>query len=185
MFLRARPTPLDGLTLLERAPVRDHRGFFERLISIEDAPGIFRERRIQQVNRTLTTRRGTIRGLHFQGDPEPDLKVVTCIRGRVYDLAVDLRSGSATFLAWHAEILGAHRSASLVIPEGFAHGFQTLEDDCEMVYVHAGRYRPSAEGGFNALDPRLAIPWPEAVTDISDRDRRLPNIPVTFGGIVG
>ena len=180
-----RATLLEGLTLLERAPVHDHRGFFERLISTEDAPDIFIDRHIQQVNRTLTTRRGTIRGLHFQGSPEPDLKVVTCIRGHVFDVAVDLRPGSATFLGWHAEILGADRSLSLVIPEGFAHGFQTLEDDCEMVYVHAGRFRPSAEGGFNALDPRLAIPWPEAVTDMSDRDRHLPNIPMTFDGIVG
>jgi dTDP-4-dehydrorhamnose 3,5-epimerase len=183
MPITTRPTPLRDLILLERAPVRDQRGYFERLLSVEDVQDVLGDRRIQQVNRTVTTRRGTVRGLHFQGPPEPDLKVVTCIRGQVFDVAVDLRPGSDTFLAWHAEILGADRWASLVIPEGFAHGFQTLEDDCELVYVHTGRYVPAAEGGFDAMDPRLAITWPEALTVISDRDRLLPAIPSTFHGI--
>jgi dTDP-4-dehydrorhamnose 3,5-epimerase len=182
-MLTPHRTPLDGLVLLERPPRRDHRGYFDRLLALEDVGEIVGERRIQQVNRTLTRPRGTIRGLHFQRLPEPDLKVVTCIRGRVYDVAVDLRAGSPTLLAWQAEILGEDRWASLVIPEGFAHGFQTLEDDCEMVYVHFGRYRPAAEGGFDALDLRLAITWPEAVTTMSDRDRGLPSIPVDFQGI--
>jgi dTDP-4-dehydrorhamnose 3,5-epimerase len=177
-------TSLDGVVTFERMPVHDHRGYFERLVSVEDARDAIGDRRIQQVNRTLTKRRGTVRGLHFQDRSEPDLKVVTCIRGMVFDVVVDLRRGSPTFLGWHAEVLESGRSLSLVIPEGCAHGFQTLEDDCEMVYVHTGRYRPSAEGGFSALDPRLAIPWPEALADISERDRNLPDIPAGFDGIV-
>jgi dTDP-4-dehydrorhamnose 3,5-epimerase len=179
----ARSTPISGLTVLERTLVHDDRGFFDRLISVDDAPEIFEQRTIYQVNRTLTTRRGTIRGLHFQVPPVSDLKIVTCVRGRVLDVAVDLRRTSPTFLAWHAELLDSASSLSIVIPEGFAHGFQTLEDECELVYIHTGPYRPAAEGGFSSLDPRLAIPWPEVITSMSERDRHLPNVPDDFDGI--
>ncbi len=98
----------------------------------------------------------------------------TCLRGEVFDVAVDLRDNSPTFLRWHAEVLSAENHKTLVIPEGFAHGFQTLADDCEMLYFHTAAYHASAEDGLNALDPGLAIKWPLDVDVLSDRDRATP-----------
>jgi dTDP-4-dehydrorhamnose 3,5-epimerase len=101
---------------------------------------------------------------------------VSCLRGEVFDVAVDLRDNSPTFLRWHAEVLSADNHKTLVIPKGFAHGFQTLTDDCEMLYFHTAAYQPGAEGGLNVLDPRLAIKWPLDVDVLSDRDRSHPMI---------
>ena len=127
-----------------------------------------------QVNHTLTAKRGTVRGLHFQCPPYAETKLVNCLRGEVFDVAVDLRQGSPTFLQWHAEILTANNHKTLLIPEGFAHGFQTLTEDCELLYFHTAAYQPSAEGGLNAQDPRLDIDWPTTVTELSARDAAYP-----------
>ena len=164
-------TPLSGLTLLQRHPIGDQRGYLERLFCREELAAIIGGRAIIQINHTLTARSGTIRGMHFQRAPHAEMKLVTCLHGEVFDVAVDLRRDSPTFLHWHAEHLGADNHRTLVIPEGFAHGFQTLTDDCELIYLHTALYNPAAEGGLNALDPRLAIGWPLPVTEISERDR--------------
>jgi dTDP-4-dehydrorhamnose 3,5-epimerase len=111
------------------------------------------------------------------------MKIVSCLRGSVFDVAVDLRRGSQTFLSWHGRTLSAENGESLVIPEGFAHGFQTLEPDCELLYVHTARYIPSAESGLDALDPLLDIIWPLEVTERSNRDAALQGS-VGFEGIV-
>lgn len=123
-----------------------------------------------QVNHTLTRRRGTVRGMHFQWPPHAETKFVSCLAGEILDVAVDLRRHSPTFLRWHGEILSVANQRSLLIPEGFAHGFQALTDDCELLYLHTAAYAPGAEGALNALDPRLAIAWPLPVTDRSERD---------------
>jgi dTDP-4-dehydrorhamnose 3,5-epimerase len=101
----------------------------------------------------------------------------------VFDVAVDLRRGSPTFLSWHAELLSAENHKTFVIPEGFAHGFQTLCDNCEMLYFHTAAYSPEAEGGLNALDPRLAIRWPLPVSGLSPRDASHPRVEANFAGI--
>lgn len=98
--------------------------------------------------------------MHFQRTPHAEMKLVSCVRGLVFDVAVDLRRGSPTFLRWHSELLSADNHKTLVIPEGFAHGFQTLTDDCEMLYLHTTAYAPDAEAGLNPQDARLAIAWP-------------------------
>jgi dTDP-4-dehydrorhamnose 3,5-epimerase len=98
----------------------------------------------------MTLRRGTVRGLHFQRPPHAEAKLVTCLHGQVFDVAVDLRAGSPTFLQWHAEELTESNGRSLLIPEGFAHGFQTLSEHCELLYVHSATFVPSSEGGINA-----------------------------------
>ena len=176
-------TPIGGLISVERQCAQDQRGFFSRFFCAQELADAGFDRPIAQINHTLTRRRGTVRGLHFQYPPHAEDKLVSCIRGRVFDVAVDLRRGSATFLAWHGEILSVKNGGGLLIPRGFAHGFQALEDDCELLYLHSAPYDAEAEGALNARDPRLSIEWPLAFTDISDRDSTHPLITPDFTGI--
>ena len=111
------------------------------------------------------------------------MKLVTCLRGAVWDVAVDLRTGSPTFLAWHGETLSAENHRALLIPPGFAHGFQTLTDEAELLYCHSAAYSPGAEGALNLLDPRLAIDWPRPIGEISERDRDHPRLSADFEGL--
>ena len=175
-------TPLSGLRILQRKPIGDSRGYLERLFCAEELQALVPGKHIAQINHTLTANRGTVRGLHFQRPPHAETKFVSCVRGEVFDVAVDLRHNSPTFLRWHAEVLSADNHKTLVIPEGFAHGFQTLTDDCEMLYFHTAAYQAEAEGGLNALDFRLAIKWPLGVTILSDRDRSHPMLTNEFEG---
>jgi len=181
--LEIREGSIPGLKVLDRGVVSDHRGFLERLFSAHEFRPLMGDRPIAQVNRSLTQRRGTVRGMHFQSPPHAELKLVTCLRGRVFDVAVDVRHDSATFLRWHAELLDASEHTSLLIPEGFAHGFQALSDDCEMLYFHTAAYEPSAEGGLNPKDPGLSIAWPEEVVELSARDSSFPLIASGFDGV--
>jgi dTDP-4-dehydrorhamnose 3,5-epimerase len=176
------PTPIQGLVALRRKQQADARGFLERMYCAGELAPVCADRRIMQINRTLTRRAGTVRGLHFQHPPHAELKIVSCLRGSVFDVAVDVRRGSPTFLTWHGRVLSAANGESLVIPEGFAHGFQTLEPDCELLYLHTSNYAPSAEGGLNALDPALEIAWPLAVAERSDRDAALQDS-ASFEGV--
>jgi dTDP-4-dehydrorhamnose 3,5-epimerase len=121
--------------------------------------------------------------MHFQNPPHAEMKLVRCLKGRVWDVAVDLRSGSPTFLRWHAEELAPEGARMLVIPEGCAHGFQALEPESELLYLHTAFYAPEAEGGVSYADPRLAITWPLPVSDLSPRDRSQPPIDHDFRGI--
>lgn len=178
------PTPMTGLTRVERKRLEDHRGFLSRLFCAEEFRAIGFDKPISQVNHTLTRRAGTIRGLHFQRPPHAEIKLVSCLRGEVFDVAIDLRQHSPTFLHWHGEILSAVNQRSLLIPEGFAHGFQTLTDHCELVYCHTAAYRSEAEGALHVLDPRLAIAWPLAMTDLSERDRHHPLLDLDFAGLI-
>lgn len=177
------PTRIAGLMALQRKPIGDARGFLERLYCEQELRPLLGEVRIQAVNRTRTARRGTVRGLHFQRPPHVEDKVVQCLRGEVLDVAVDLRRGSPTFLRWHAEVLSAENHRTLLVPRGFAHGFQTLCDDCEMLYLHTAAHHPASEGGLDALDPRLAIQWPLQVSERSARDRGHPPLEASFTGI--
>jgi dTDP-4-dehydrorhamnose 3,5-epimerase len=176
-------TPINGLRLLQRKPVSDGRGYLERLFCADELETIVPGKTIVQVNRTRTTQCGVVRGMHFQLPPYAEVKFVSCLRGEVFDVAVDIRRGSASFLQWHAEILGENNHKTLVIPEGFAHGFQTLTEDCELLYFHTTAYRPSAEGRLNAQDPRLAIQWPLTITELSSRDAAQPMLTDEFAGI--
>jgi len=176
-------TSLHGLIVMQRKPIGDSRGYLDRLFCEEELQGLIPGKGIAQINRTLTERRGTVRGLHFQYPPCAEIKLVSCLRGEVYDVAVDLRQGSPSFLRWHAEILSGDNRKTIVVPEGFAHGFQTLIDGREMLYFHTAAYRPDAEGGVHSQDPRLAIRWPLPVADLSPRDAAHPLLPEDFGGV--
>jgi len=163
-------TPIAGLHLLQRKPIGDSRGYLERLFCSEELQSLIPGKIIMQVNHTLTENAGTVRGMHFQHPPYAETKFVSCLRGEVFDVALDLRYDSPTFLHWHAERLSAENHRTLIIPEGFAHGFQALSDDCEMLYFHTAAYQSSSEGGLNVEDPKLAIGWPLPVAGLSSRD---------------
>ncbi|KUG27224.1 dtdp-4-dehydrorhamnose 3,5-epimerase [hydrocarbon metagenome] len=179
-----RETSLAGLMVVRRLPRSDSRGFFERFFCAGELAPAGWTGPVAQINRTLTAHPGTLRGMHFQYPPQAEMKLVSCLRGEVFDVAVDIRAGSPTFLQWHAEILSGDNHASLLIPEGFAHGFQTRTPDVEMLYLHSAPYAPGAEGGLNPRDPRLAIAWPGAVSLISERDAAHAFLDATFQGVI-
>lgn len=166
--------PLADAALVDAEPFSDHRGCFSRFFCSRELAPQVGERRIVNVNFSRTTRTGSLRGLHFQRPPHQEMKLVRCLRGAVYDVIVDLRRDSATFLKWHGELLSAQNMRMLLVPEGFAHGFQTLEDDCELLYLSSAFYEPGAEGGVRWDDPALALRWPLPVADISGKDAGHP-----------
>jgi len=176
-------TPIDGLRVIQRKPIGDERGYLERMFCSDELEQIIGQRSIVQINHTLTARVGTVRGMHFQHPPYAEMKLVSCLRGEVFDVAVDLRKNSPTYLQWHAEVLTEANHKTLVIPEGFAHGFQTLTDDCELLYLHTTAYAQDADAGLNALDPRLTINWPMPVAERSTRDQQHPMVTSEFSGL--
>lgn len=167
-------TKIADLKVVERQQIGDARGFLARLFCADELAHAGWEKHIAQINQTFTRKKGTVRGMHFQNTPYAEMKLVTCLHGSIWDVAIDLRKSSPTFLKWHAEVLSSTNLRSLLIPEGFAHGFQTLTDDCELVYFHTAKYSPDAEAGLNPHDQRLAIPWPQVITEISARDAQHP-----------
>jgi dTDP-4-dehydrorhamnose 3,5-epimerase len=176
--------PFKDATLIETAPFQDHRGSFARFFCSRELTPVLGSRQVTTVNFSLTNLKGAIRGLHFQFPPFQEMKLVRCIKGRVYDVIIDIRKGSPTFLKWHAEILSPENMLMLCIPEGFAHGFQTLEPESELLYIHTAHYSPDHEGGLYYNDPALLISWPEEITDVSDRDGSHPLIDDSFKGII-
>ena len=177
------PTPIAGLMLVQRQRLEDSRGFLSRFYCAEEFEALGVHQSIAQINHTLTRCKGAVRGMHFQLPPYAETKVVSCLHGEIFDVAVDLRKNSPTFLQWHGTVLSAENQRSLLIPDGFAHGFQALADDCELIYLHTAAYHPAAEGAVNANDPRLAIAWPLDITEMSDRDRAHPLLAAEFEGI--
>jgi dTDP-4-dehydrorhamnose 3,5-epimerase len=175
--------PLAGLKRVQRLRLSDPRGFFARLFCAEELATAGWLKPIAQINHTCTAKQGTVRGMHFQYSPHAEMKLVSCIRGEVWDVAIDVRAGSPTFLQWHAERLSAENAYALLLPEGFAHGFQALTDDVELLYCHSQAYAAQAEGGLNPTDSRLAIPWPLTIAELSARDAAHPLITANFKGV--
>ena len=176
-------TEIPGVMVVETKIFDDKRGSFGRLFCEHDISCVLGERRIVQINHSRTSTVGAVRGLHFQHPPHAEMKMVRCLRGRVLDIALDLRKDSPTFLCWHAQELSPHNALMLVIPEGFAHGFQVLEPNSELLYLHTASYMPSCEGGVRYDDPALKITWPLPVTVLSERDRQHPLINKNFFGV--
>jgi dTDP-4-dehydrorhamnose 3,5-epimerase len=176
-------TPLAGVAVVETAPITDQRGIFFRAFCARELEPIIGARRIVQINCSKTNSRGAVRGLHYQRPPRAEMKLVRCLRGRVWDVAVDLRAGSPTFLQWHAVELSGDNTKMLVVPEGCAHGFQVLEEDSELLYLHTNFYMQDAEGGLLYNDPRLSIMWPMPAVDLSARDQNHPLITPDFIGL--
>jgi dTDP-4-dehydrorhamnose 3,5-epimerase len=177
-------TPLKGLIIVQRQAMEDYRGFLSRFYCAEEFCETGVTKPIAQINQTRTYKKGTVRGLHFQYPPYAEMKLVSCLQGEILDVAVDLRCNSPTFLHSYTEILSASNRKSLLIPEGYAHGFQTLTDDCELIYLHTAAYHREAEGAINVLEPRLNINWALPISELSERDRNHPFISSDFQGIV-
>lgn len=176
-------TPLNDLLVVQRKAIEDERGFLSRFYCVNEFLALGIDKPVAQINHTLTRKKGAVRGMHFQHPPHAETKLVSCLKGEVWDVAVDLRRDSPTFLQWHGEILSAANRKSLLIPEGYAHGFQALTEDCELIYLHTATYHPESEGALNVRDPKLGIKWPLDITDISDRDRNHKLIEQSFQGI--
>ena len=176
-------TNISDLLVMQRDVKGDTRGYFERLFCQNLMRQFLGKRQICQVNHSYTAKIGTVRGLHFQSPPFAEMKIVTCVKGKVMDVAVDLRKDSPTYLKHFSLLLTETNHHSLIIPEGFAHGFQTLVDNCELIYFHTECYNQSFEGGLNAIDPMLAIDWPLPISERSSKDEQFGYISKEFKGI--
>jgi dTDP-4-dehydrorhamnose 3,5-epimerase len=178
-----KQTILQGLYLINLKPKTDDRGYFERVYCIEEFKELMPQKQINNINRSFTKQKGTIRGLHFQYPPFQEIKIIICLKGSVYDVAVDIRKNSPTFLQWHGETLSEKSEKMLIVPEGFAHGFQTLEDNVEFMYFNTSPYSKENESGLNYNDPSLNISWPLEVTEISEKDKNHKFISPNFKGV--
>lgn len=174
---------IEGVKIITTEPFCDERGEFSRIFCQKEMFSISENLIIRQINHSKTNKKGTIRGLHFQYHPHSEIKIVRCTKGKIFDVAVDLRKESKTFLKWHAEILSAENQKMLVVPQGFAHGFQTLEDDSEIIYFNTEFYNKELEGALRYDDPKINIQWPEKVTVLSDKDSSHPYLDEKFMGI--
>jgi dTDP-4-dehydrorhamnose 3,5-epimerase len=177
------PTSLAGSYIIDLEPRSDERGWFTRYYCKEEFHTIGHTKEWVQMNHSATGKKGSIRGMHFQLYPYKEIKMLRCIAGSVYDVIIDLRKDSATFLQWIGVELSAANKKMLYIPEGFAHGFQCLEDNCELLYHHSEFYQPGAEAGIRYDDPLVNIQWPLPLTVISSRDEQHLYLDENFKGI--
>jgi dTDP-4-dehydrorhamnose 3,5-epimerase len=182
--LSVRSTRLAGLAVVDSTRNIDERGSFARLFCEDELIESLQGKHVVQVNQSRSITAGTIRGLHYQARPHSEIKLVRCTRGKVWDVAVDLRPESPTFLHWHAEELSDDNACMMLIPERFAHGFQTLVDDCELLYLHTASHVSHAERGVRYDDGAVAIAWPLPASALSDRDRSWPMIRPGFEGVL-
>ena len=176
-------TPLSGAYLVTLAPRGDNRGWFARTYDKELFRQIGHTDDWVQMNQSMTHQTGAVRGMHFQYPPHAEIKLVRCIHGCVFDVIIDLRRNSPTFLQWFGAELSASNQTALYIPRGFAHGFQTLTPDCELIYCHSTMYIPASEGAIRFNDPKIGISWPVPVTDLSERDTAHPLLDDQFTGL--
>ncbi len=183
--MKFHSTPLTDLFVIETTPARDTRGEFSRIFCDAEFAGIQSNLYWSQINISRTHRRGTVRGMHFQYPPASEAKLIRCVRGCVFDVAVDIRANSPTFLQWHGVELSEDKPSQYFLPEGFAHGFQALTDDVQLLYLHSASWDRQHEGGLRHDDPLLAIKWPIQVSQVSEKDRSLPLLAdIEFAGIL-
>lgn len=172
--MKVTPLPLSGAYLIDLEPRGDARGFFARMFCVDEFAEYDLETRWVQCNTSYTSFAGTIRGMHFQRPPKAEVKLVRCLRGEIWDVIVDLRHGSPTYGQWHGERLDDHNRSMMYVPQGFAHGFQTLTDNVELLYFHSASYSKAHEGGLRWDDATVSIAWPLERTNQSDRDAAFP-----------
>lgn len=176
-------TPLKGSYIIELSPFTDERGWFARTYCKKEFEQIGHLEEWVQLNHSVTHSKGTLRGMHYQLPPYGEIKLVRCIAGAIYDVIIDLRKGSPSFLQWFGTELSSANKKMLYIPVGFAHGFQALTDDCELIYHHTSFYATDAEGGIRFDDKKISIDWPLEITGISQRDSTHPYLDESFSGI--
>ena len=175
---------IKGVFSVELEPHEDSRGMFVRGFCKKELANIGFKNDIIQINNSLTRIKGTFRGLHYQNNPYAEIKIVRCLKGAVADFVVDIRKGSPTFLKWIKIDLTEDNFKMIFIPQGFAHGFQTLTDNCELLYLHSEFYSQTAEAAINYLDPAIKLKLLLPVADISKRDKNHPFITAYFEGVV-
>jgi len=178
-----RETPLKDAFLVELTGIRDERGFFARVFCVDEFRSAGLETSFVQINNSLSSRAGTLRGLHYQLPPMAEVKVVRCIAGALWDCIVDLRPDSPTFARWFGTTLSAENRRMLYVPRGFAHGFITLTDNAEALYLVSARYAPEQERGLRWDDPRFGIEWPREPAELSAKDRAWRSFDPDYHGI--
>jgi dTDP-4-dehydrorhamnose 3,5-epimerase len=172
--MKFKALPIAGAFLIKIEKREDERGYFARTFCAREFADHDLDTVWVQMNSSLTRKKGSVRGMHFQRPPKAEVKFIRCLRGAVFDVIVDLREGSPTYGRWHAEEVSEDNHSMLYIPKGCAHGFQALADDTELLYLHSEFYSPEHEGGLRFDDPDIAISWPLPITEISLRDRQHP-----------
>ena len=178
--MKFNPTPLAGACTIDLEKRGDDRGFFARLFCETEFAEAGLETRFLQINNSLSGSKGTLRGLHYQLPPAAEVKVVRCVRGALWDVILDLRAGSASFGKWFGTELSAENRTMMYVPRGFAHGFVTLTDDAEAIYLVSAAYSPDNERGVRYDDPAVGIEWPLQPVDISEKDRNWPDLDADF-----
>jgi dTDP-4-dehydrorhamnose 3,5-epimerase len=176
--MRFTETPLTGAWVIDVDPLTDERGWFARTFDAAEFEARGLSASVVQCNASFNVRRDTLRGLHYQAAPHGESKLVRCVAGRIFDVAVDLRPDSPTYCRWHGVELSAANRRMFYIPDGFAHGFQTLSDDAELLYMMGHEYVPGAGRGVRFDDPAFGIEWPPPVSErtVSERDRGYPDL---------
>lgn len=181
--MKFNDTPLQGAYTIELEKRGDDRGFFARLFCADEFSNQGIVSSYAQINNSLTSKRGTLRGMHYQLPPSAEVKVVRCIRGSLYDVIVDLRPDSSTYGEWFGETLSAENRLMMYVPKGFAHGFLTLEENTEAIYLVSDPYAPELERGIRFDDPEFGIEWPVAPEEVSQKDRSWPDFDREWHGI--
>jgi len=178
--MKFNPTPLAGACTIDLEKRGDDRGFFARLFCETEFAEAGLETRFLQINNSLSGSKGTLRGLHYQLPPAAEVKVVRCVRGALWDVILDLRAGSASFGKWFGAELSAENRIMMYVPRGFAHGFVTLTNDAEAIYLVSAAYSPDNERGVRYDDPAVGIEWPLQPAEISEKDRNWPDLDADF-----
>jgi dTDP-4-dehydrorhamnose 3,5-epimerase len=182
--MKFKELPLSGAHIITAEPFVDNRGMFERVLCMNLLKQVGHNKHIAQANHSMTKEKGAVRGMHYQVPPKAEIKIVRCIRGKVFDVIIDLRAGSPTFLQWYGAELSDDNMCMMYVPEGCAHGFQVLQAESELLYFHTAEYSPENEKAVRYDDPAIDIKWPLPVIDVSDRDRKHPLLSKDFAGIV-
>ena len=175
-MIRINKTNIKDFLEIIYSPVKDNRGSFLNIFRNEEtvSNAIWGERKINQINISFNRKKGSIRGIHLQKKPYEEAKLISCIEGKVWDLCVDLRKSSSTYGKWHGIELSPEKHNACLIPEGCAHGFQTLVNNTRLLYIHSGYWAKQHETGIKWDDPNLKINWPIKITEISQKDKELP-----------
>ena len=176
-------TPLKGSYLIELDPFRDERGLFARAFCKNEFIKINHRKEFVQINHSVTVQKGSIRGLHYQVPPSCEIKLIRCVGGKVFDVIVDIRRGSLTFLNYFGIELSEQNMRMIYVPEGFAHGFQTLAPNSQLIYHHSNYYTPEDERGIRYSDPLIGIKWPLKPSVVSGKDKYYDLLDKQFGGI--
>lgn len=175
--------PLKGAYLIEVQPFQDNRGFFTRTFCEKEFASQGLVQHYVQANHSGTQGKGVVRGMHFQYPPFTETKLIKCIQGAIFDVIIDVRKGSPTFLQWYGAELSSENKKMMYVPTGFAHGFQSLSDYSEITYMVSNFYSRENEGGINYHDPMVKISWPLSISLVSEKDKNLPFIDNSFKAV--